>query len=681
MNSPRIVTLWGHPLTEADYKSLSERWITPEIADGAVLRRVDSTVGREMFGRKRGELSGIIIPNIAPWDSNYIREYRERLDKPDLECASDGSLREKNKYIQPPGRTNLIYFPPGLPSATLEDIAITVIVTEGELKALALWRLANCQSSVSRFVPLAFAGVWNFKGTVAKIQGPNGDRRDVKGVIPDVDRITWKGRRVILAFDADCEANPKVRAARWQLTRVLVERGALVGNLEWAIEEGKGIDDRLARKGPDQVLAHIAAVEFGDWHTRLLRNESGRMLSGYENVALFLENSPEWRGVLGYNEFTAGHVVLKTPPSPVSALPGSEIEDHFDTEVVRWVERRRLMVKPEAVRRVVDTVCRKNSYHPVREYLESLPPWDGVHRIGTWLINYCGVASSDANPNNYAMAIGEKFLIAAVKRILEPGSKCDSVLVLEGQQGIGKSTVPRILAGDEWFSDQLADMGSKDASLQLRGVWIVELSELDVLNRAELARAKAFLSQQTERFRLPYGRRLVQVPRQCVFLGTTNADSWLKDETGGRRFWPVRCRQINLEGLRRDRDQLWAEALHFCRAGATWWLDDAEVVQDAIEEQKGRYQADVWQDTIAKWLEAPCSRLDERGRPVAPFDPNSDSLSIGDVLHHCIGKPLPMWTQGDKNRVAACLVSLGWERRRVGPRDAREWRYRKVSQL
>jgi Virulence-associated protein E len=130
----------------------------------------------------------------------------------------------------------------------------------------------------------------------------------------------------------------------------------------------------------------------------------------------------------------------------------------------------------------------------------------------------------------------------------------------------------------------------------LRGVWIVELSELDVLNRAELARAKAFLSQQTERFRLPYGRRIIHVPRQCVFVGTTNADSWLKDETGGRRFWPVRCRQIDLDGLRRDRDQLWAEALHLCRAGATWWLDEEDVIQDAIEEQKGRYQADVWQE-------------------------------------------------------------------------------------
>ena len=494
-----------------------------------------------------------------------------------------------------------------------------------------------------------------------------------------MNRITWKGRKVILAFDSDCQANQKVRTARWQLTGVLMERGALVGNLEWPIEEGKGIDDRLAKLGPDQVLADIARVGFGDWHTRLLRNERGCVLPCYENVGLFLENSSEWNGVLGYNEFTSGYFVLKTPPPPVSALTGSEIEDHFDTEAVRWLERRGLMVKPESVRRVVDIIGRKNSYHPVREYLGSLPLWDGISRIGTWLTDYCGVESSDSNPNNYAMAVGEKFLISAVKRIMNPGAKCDSILVLEGKQGIGKSTVPRILAGDEWFSDQLADMGSKDASLQLRGLWIVELSELDVLNRAELARAKAFLTQQTERFRLPYGRRIILVPRQCVFLGTTNADQWLKDETGGRRFWPVRCKVIDLDGLRRDRDQLWAEALHHHRLGATWWLDNPDLVRDAVEEQRNRYQADVWQEQISAWLEYPVPRADAEGQVVQGA--SVDSVSIADILHHCIHKPLENWNQFDKKRIAGCLIALGWERHKVGPRKAREWRYKKVSQL
>jgi predicted P-loop ATPase len=484
-----------------------------------------------------------------------------------------------------------------------------------------------------------------------------------------------------VAFGADSEHDSQVRAARWHLTSALIERGASVGFLEWPLEEGKGIDDRLARVAPGRVLADIAAVEFGDWGTRLLRSEEGRVIACYENVAMYLENSTDWSGVLGYNEFTAGYFVLKPPPVPVTAEVGSEIEDHFETELVRWLERRKLMVKPDLVRRVVDLIARRNSYHPVRDYLGSLPAWDGVPRIGTWLIDCCGVESSDANPNNYAMAVGEKSLISAVKRIMDPGAKCDSVLVLEGKQGIGKSTVPRVLAGDEWFSDQLADMGSKDASLQLRGLWIVELSELDVLNRAELARAKAFLTQQTERFRLPYGRRIIQVPRQCVFVGTTNSDSWLKDETGGRRFWPVRCRGIDLDGLRRDRDQIWAEALHRYRAGASWWLEDRQIVQEAIEEQRKRFQADVWQESIAAWLENPTARRDGHGQVVATLRSDGESVTLDDILHHCIGKPLEMWTQSDKNRISACLTALGWERFKAGPRNAREWRYRRVSQL
>jgi predicted P-loop ATPase len=677
----RIVERWGERLTDVDYQNLAKRWIWRELADYAGLRRVDSHTGREMFARTGGDLAGIIIPNVAPWDAGDIREYRLRVDTPELERRNDGTFREVNKYLQPPGRPSLIYFPPGVTSTMLDDDRLMVVITEGEFKALALWRLATWNRSTPLFLPFAFPGVWNFRGRIGKTAGPNGDRRDVKGIIPDLERINWKGRRAIIAFDADAEENAQVRRAQWCLTAALIERGGLVGVLEWPIEEGKGIDDRLSNVGPDCVLAAIDAVEFGDWRTRLLRNDKGKIMSCYENVSLFLENSVEWAGVLGYNEFTAGYFILKTPPAPVSAEAGSEIEDHFDTEVVRWLERRMLMVKPELVRRVVDVIARRNSYHPVRHYLESLPVWDGVLRIGSWLIDYCGVESSDVTPDTYAMAIGEKFLISAVSRIMQPGSKCDSVLVLEGKQGIGKSTVPRILAGDDWFSDQLADMGSKDASLQLRGLWIVELSELDVLNRAELARAKAFLTQQTERFRLPYGRRIIQVPRQCVFVGTTNADSWLKDETGGRRFWPVRCRRIDLEGLRRDRDQLWAEALHSYRAGTNWWLDDPQMVQDAIEEQRARYQADVWQPQIAKWLESPTERMDEHGHQIAPFSSNADSVTIDDVLNHCIGRRMDMWTQSDKNRVSGCFTALGWERHKAGPRNAREWRYRRVSQL
>jgi len=375
-NATHILSPFGTDLTDDDYRALADRWITREIADASGLRRVDSYTGREMFGRKGGDCAGIIIPYVPPGETR-IDEYRLRVDNPELESRRDGTVRETRKYLQPPGRRNRIYFPPGLQAAALEDTSLPLIIAEGEFKALALWRLANEGTTSPRFIPVAVSGVYNWRGTIAKTAGANGERRDVKGVIPDLERINFKDRRVIIAYDADTETNPKVRAARSQLTAVLIERGALVGFLEWPIEEGKGIDDRLAKVGPDKVLADIAAIEFGGWRTRLLRNDKGKLLSCYENVALFVQNLPEWADVLGYNEFTGGHFVLKQPPAPITATAGSELEDHFDTEAVRWLERRGLMVKPDLVRRVVDSLTRRNSYHPVREYLESLPPWDG----------------------------------------------------------------------------------------------------------------------------------------------------------------------------------------------------------------------------------------------------------------------------------------------------------------
>lgn len=403
-----------------------------------------------------------------------------------------------------------------------------------------------------------------------------------------------------------------------------------------------------------------------DWKLALLRSDKdGSLLPRTDNVALYLENSPEWRGVLGYNEFTAGYVVLKDPPAPITARTGQELEDHFDIEATRWAERQKLVVRPESMFKIVSAHAQRNKFHPVREFLNSLPPWDKVPRVGTWLIDYCGVQSSDTDPNHYAMAVGEKALISAVARIFAPGCKVDTLLVLEGAQGIGKSTVPRILAGDEWFTDQLADMGGKDASMQLRGVWIVELGELAALNRSEMERTKQFMSQQHERFRVPYGKRIAKVERQCVFIGTTNSDSWLKDETGGRRFWPVRCHSVDMEGLQRDREQLWAEAVALYRSGVKWWLDDPEIIKDAVEQQRERYQEDVWHSKIMEYaqIEADTPMSNPRG-----------SVSVQEILFK-LGLEVSKHDLTAAARVGRTLRAEGWERKKTGSRNAREWRY------
>jgi predicted P-loop ATPase len=604
------------------------------------------------------------------------RRFRCLLDKLDVQQCIDGTVRESRKVIQPPDTLRLIYFPPGVAAAALTDASLPVIISDDEFKALALSRLANHQSSSPRFLPISIPGAWGFRGTIGKAAGPEGDR-EVTGVIPDFDKLTWKDRKVIIAFDADTEQNFKTSSARNQLTAMLVERGAHVGSLEWAIAQGKCIDQRLAQVGPEPVLADVAAVDVGNWRTRLLRSDNGKLLPSYENARLFLEKSSEWSGVLGYNEFTGGFVIRKAPPPPVTALTGREIEDHFDTEVVCWLERRGVMARPDLVRRVVDVLARRSPFHPVPDYLDSLPPWDGTPRTETWLIDYCGVESSTTNTNHYARAVGEKFLISAVARVMNPGCKVDHTLVLEGDQGLRKSAAVRILAGEEFFTDQVRDFHSKDASMQVRGVWIVELAEIDSLvsSRSEMGAVKQFLTQQDDRFRLPYGHRVVRTPRQCTFIGTTNANQWMHDETGGRRFWPVRCRAIDLDRLRSDRDKLWAEALFKLRRGDTWWLDSPELVQDAIDEQQDRFAADAWQELIQAWVLAPMERLDETGNPMIPSTLTTDSVTVGDVLAHCLGKRPGLWTRSDENRVARVLTALGWKRHRVGPRNARQYRY------
>jgi len=194
--------------------------------------------------------------------------------------------------------------------------------------------------------------------------------------------------------------------------------------------------------------------------------------------------------------------------------------------------------------------------------------------------------------------------------------------VLEGPQGIRKSTALRTLAG-EYFTDELADLGSKDAAMQTRGVWIIELSELDSLSHSEVARIKAFMSRTTDRFRPPYGMRLVESPRQCVFAGTVNHSTYLRDETGGRRFWPVACGRIDADAVARDRDQLWAEAEAKARfdAGSVWWMDTAELIQLASDQQVDRYEGDPWEEVIGPWVETRSSvSISEVLEKTAPAD-------------------------------------------------------------
>lgn len=420
----------------------------------------------------------------------------------------------------------------------------------------------------------------------------------------------------------------------------------------------------------NELTRATAAVLKMDWQCRLLKSKDGAPRALLANAELAFRSAEEMTGVLAFSEFSLD--IIATERTPWGSV--GRWTENDNTQAAVWLQREYgICVNSAVAAEAALTVARTRAFHPVREYLEGLQ-WDGTPRINQWLSLYLGVENT-----LYSRAVGERWLISAVARVFRPGAKVDCCLILEGPQGICKSTSLRTLAGD-WFTDELADFGTKDAAMQTRGVWVIEIAELDSMSRSEVGRTKAFMSRSVDRFRPPYGRTLTESPRQCVFAGSVNHSTYLRDKTGGRRFWPVKCSTIRIDDLARDRDQLWAEAVAMYRESRPWWLDSPELNSLAAEQQADRYEGDPWDDIIAPWIANPKRRYEGQS-PVEPWSSDDDSVTITDVLIHCVGKRLDQWTQADKNRVARSMQALGWERFRSGARAAREWRYRRaVSQ-
>ncbi len=635
-------------------RDLAPRWVNRFWAEAARLVPVDNFTGRELLNaRGSGDYSGIKIPYFWPGSTDETA-YRIRRSNPEIDARTG---KPKRKYLSPPNDRNHVYLPPLVDTDLLSDVSKTLIITEGEFKTIALRRLASEGVSSPRFLPAGLAGVHNWVGTVGATTNANGVRVPVKGVIPDMERLTVLGRKVIIAFDMDNPVKREVRIARYQLSTYFRERGANVGFLEWDPELGKGVDDWLAKAGPEAVLAAIARVDFNSttgWKAKLLCSDTGKPKALLSNAMLALRQDPQFEGVLRFNEFSLRTEIGNEPPWERQARDRKIWADDDDRRACAWLQGHHIEVGVSVAAEAVQSVAMENAFHPVRDFLDGLV-WDGEGRVDTWLTRYLG-----ARPGHYPSAVGRRWLISAIARILQPGCKADCALILEGDQGLKKSSAAAVLGG-EWFTDEIDELGTKDASLQTCGVWIIELSELDSMSKSEASRIKAFMSRSTDRFRPPYAH-LIESPRQCVFIGTVNHSSYLRDETGARRFWPVECHSIDLKALEEDRDQLWAEAVTLYREGCPWWLNTDHLIQAAGIEQQSRYERDPWDEPIRDYLSAP-------GR---------SETSVADLLTACLHKDRALWSQSDFNRVARCLKSQGWERYRANVDEQRSWRYRRA---
>jgi putative DNA primase/helicase len=229
--------------------------------------------------------------------------------------------------------------------------------------------------------------------------------------------------------------------------------------------------------------------------------------------------------------------------------------------LAEWCQLREVPLTRASCADAVAAVADDNRFHPIREYLDGLA-WDGTPRLATWLSTHLGAVvepgcdKPEARPA-YIREVGRKWPIGAVARVYRPGCKVDAAPIFEGGQGIGKSqALAALVPCPEWFCDEISDLGTKDSAQDLRGKWIIELAELSAMRRGDIERTKAFMSRSTDHYRPSYGRRSQDFPRQCAFAGTTNADGYLGDETGNRRFWPVKVGAIDLDAIRRDREQL-----------------------------------------------------------------------------------------------------------------------------
>jgi len=368
----------------------------------------------------------------------------------------------------------------------------------------------------------------------------------------------------------------------------------------------------------------------------LIRDDKDRPIWNAHNAIALLLQHDDWQGVLAFNEFTVRRVLLRAVPGQGGGVYPRPLEDDDYTAAQAWFNNNGFpKASMEIVRAAVRKVCRHQAFDPLRDYLDGLQ-WDGAPRLSSWLTTYCG-----AEPSAYVSEVGRRWCISAVARGFKPGVKADCMIVLEGAQGRRKSSALAALAGEDWFSDALPQMGDKDASSYLRGKWIIEVAELEAM-RSQMDAIKAFISRQVEIYRPAYGREDVYEPRRCIFAGSTNKDDWQRDETGGRRFWPVRVGSIDVDAIARDRGQLWAEAVHLYRAGERWWLEGEEADQ-AQAEVAERRPDDPWRADIARVVE---------GRA---------EVTTKEVLHELHVLPVDMTPKLSK-RVAQELVALGWVR-------------------
>lgn len=378
-----------------------------------------------------------------------------------------------------------------------------------------------------------------------------------------------------------------------------------------------------------------------EWKAELEYTKSGKLLCNIANIILILENDPALAGHIVHDLFTGMDSAKGGLPWNKNA---NQWTDTDDANLRVWLEKHYDITGKEKIADALTAVLTRHSYHPIRDYLNGLT-WDEVPRLDRIIIDYMGAEDSELN-----RAMSRKHFVAAVARVFNPGCKYDYCLIMSGAEGIGKSTLLRVMGG-KWFNDSITTLEGKEGMEQLRRAWVVELGELSSIKRSDVEQVKAHLSKQVDIYRAAYARRVLEHPRQCVFCGTTNEALFLKGDTGNRRFWVIpvvaelRKYRDWSEAIRRDRDQLWAEAVHYYKQGEPLYLSEE------LEAQAKQRQQDFNDDNDDPIV----AMLDKYLNTLLPV--NWDTMDI-QARRSYLRDPDPLQAEGTVKRDKVCAAEF-----------------------
>lgn len=483
------------------------------------------------------------------------------------------------------------------------------------------------------------------------IEGQNGDQATFKVCCLGKDY----GLSPEVFFDLLCEWNDKCTPP-WEVNELRKKMlnaysyshnkagSHSIENLFNAVEE-KFLTPEEAKKQEEEII---------DWRNELSVCKNGGYHKTLKNAVLFIKHDEHLKDKLAYNQFSGDKVWMESifwhnVENDKIYKPNGRMWSDTDAIETRYLlNNYGFDIGTNLIFEAVTKVANLNSYHPVKNWLTKNNEWDGTKRLDTFFAKYCG-----ADDNAYSKEVARKMFCAIVARVFEPGCKFDYLPIFVGKQGIGKSTLLKVLSiHPSWFCDNIGDItNAKEVIPQTRGKLIVEWQELALFSKIDINHSKSFLSTSVDRVREAYHREAKDYPRQFIVVATTNQDKFLLDETGNRRMLPIELRDIDTMAVAKDLQQLYAEALHLYRKGEKLYITDEEAVSIAKQIQYDRFRNDELEEVIIDWLDN------------IPEDCQSfiskEKLQVNDLIVHCL-KEAPAKARGLANRIGNILRRLGY---------------------